>query len=389
MIWLLSILLCCSPAEDWGFFGHRVINRMAVYTLPTELIGWYKPYIDYISEHAVDPDKRRYATKHEAVRHYIDLDQWGTMPFDHIPRNWSQVLALNLRLYTVSGPDTMVWLEPLAHEQWASAKDESGKRLQIIRKYYLGTYYDDVPMVISDTINRIYPELNIPEGQMVIMEDEFSAHGILPYHLQSMQSRLTKAFEESDLEKVLRLTADFGHYIGDACVPLHTTKNYNGQLTDQIGIHAFWESRIPEMVAMEEFDMIVGPAEYIEDKETFFWDLVLTSHKEVDRVLSIEKELRTLFPEDQQFCFEERLNTTVLTQCEAFARAYHEAMNLMVEDRFRLAIKSMGDAVYSAWIDAGQPAFPGKKNLAKKSAEDDELDRAVQSGKALGREHAN
>jgi hypothetical protein len=42
---------------DWGFFGHTLINRLAVYTLPDEMIGWYKPNIDYISEHAVDPDK--------------------------------------------------------------------------------------------------------------------------------------------------------------------------------------------------------------------------------------------------------------------------------------------------------------------------------------------
>ncbi|MCB9291128.1 MAG: hypothetical protein H6560_27735 [Lewinellaceae bacterium] len=50
---------------------------MAAFTLPPEMIGFFKKNIEFITEHAVDPDKRRYATRHEAVRHYIDIDHWG------------------------------------------------------------------------------------------------------------------------------------------------------------------------------------------------------------------------------------------------------------------------------------------------------------------------
>jgi len=63
-----------SCAHAWGFFGHKRINRMAVFTLPPELVGFYKYHIEYITEHAVDPDKRRYAVEGEAPRHYIDID---------------------------------------------------------------------------------------------------------------------------------------------------------------------------------------------------------------------------------------------------------------------------------------------------------------------------
>lgn len=80
MIQVMIYLTVLFSQSEWGFFGHRLINRVAVYTVPSEMMGWYKPYIDYIAEHAVDPDKRRYATKHEAVRHYIDLDHWGVLP---------------------------------------------------------------------------------------------------------------------------------------------------------------------------------------------------------------------------------------------------------------------------------------------------------------------
>ena len=66
---------------------------MAVFTLPPEMLGFYKKHIEYISGHAVDPDKRRYVNEDEAPRHYIDLDHYGKHPFDSIPKSWSKAVA--------------------------------------------------------------------------------------------------------------------------------------------------------------------------------------------------------------------------------------------------------------------------------------------------------
>ena len=38
--------------------------------------------------------------------------------------------------------------------------------------------------------------------------------------------KLTKAFQNKDIERILKYSAEIGHYIGDAHVPLHTTENY-------------------------------------------------------------------------------------------------------------------------------------------------------------------
>lgn len=385
--WLYIALLLGS--SDWGFFGHRLINRVAVYTLPTEMIGWYKPNIDYLSEHAVDPDKRRYATRHEAVRHYIDLDQWGEYPFENMPRFWDQALALNLEVYSIHPGDTTYLLRNIPAPLWGDTLHEMDQRLQLVRQHYLRQYYEDDKIISCDSLKRIFPLLNCDEDDLIYMEDVLSEHGILPYHLLSMQRRLTNAFKSNDTESIIRISAEIGHYIGDGCVPLHTTSNYNGQLTNQVGIHAFWESRIPELFALEEFDMVVGNAEYIEDPSTYFWNLVLDSHKEVGRVLDLEKELSINYPKDQQFCFEDRLNQTVKTQCAAYAQAYHLAMDKMVEDRFRVAVKALGNAWYTAWIDAGQPTPPERSLLNLKNQNDDDLDKAFRSGKAKGREHEN
>ncbi len=387
MIQAFLILCFFSAGPDWGFFGHRLINRVAVYTLPTEMIGWYKPNLDYITDHAVDPDKRRYATKHEAVRHYIDLDHWGEMPFDHMPRYWDKALALNLQGCMYDGRDTIWAFHPVPVEKWKDTIADYKARLALVRKFYLPRYYDDEIYIPCDTLRNYMPDAKCKGDFHVYLSDVFSAHGIVPYHLQAMQRRLTEAFRENNYPQVLRVSAELGHYIADACVPLHTTENYNGQLTDQVGIHAFWESRIPELFAIDEFDMVVGGAEYIEDIPGYFWNLVLTSHKEVDHVLLLEKELSKTYPSDKQYCYEDRLNQNIRTQCAEYALAYHLSMDKMVEERLRIAIKALGDAWYTAWIDAGQPVPPVQREISKRDAEDEALDKAVQGGKALGREH--
>jgi|TARA_B110000483_G_scaffold129466_1_gene155184 hypothetical protein len=78
-------------------------------------------------------------------------------------------------------------------------------------------------------------------------EDTLLAYGIVPWYIQTVYNRLVKAFEQKDINYILKNSADLGHYVSDAHVRLYTNKNYNGQLTNQKGIHAFWESRLPEL----------------------------------------------------------------------------------------------------------------------------------------------
>lgn len=366
---LVILSLLCSGfwaqnvfnAEDWGFFAHRRINQLAVFTLPMEMLVLYRPEIEYIKEHAVDPDKRRYASIYEGIRHYIDIDKWeGQLPIDTLPQMWEQALLQYAKVYTITPSGDTLWIKepgPIDRSKtyipWGTDSVELQRLEKAFRTLILPQYYNATWKCSSDSLATF---LNwYAPGRTVFWEDHFSEHGVLPYHLQHMQYRLTKAFERKDLALILRLSAEMGHYIGDAHVPLHTSENYNGQLTNQNGIHAFWESRIPELFANDEYDFYVGGAEYFENKAEYFWDIVEASHQLVDSVLAIEQALREEISKDQQMCFDERLGRTVLTQCEEFARAYQERMHGMVENRMRASILSIGSSWYTAWVDAGQP----------------------------------
>ena len=358
--------LICGLLPLWGFFGHRLINEMAIYTLPPPLIGFYKRHLDYIRLHAVDPDKRRYAVTGEAERHFIDLDHWGKPPFPDLPRDWAAAYWrhtewkwLNAAADTLRGA-----VDPMNGQLyvWVADTPTPSDSLQLPaeclrRQFYTGRRegFPQQPP-IAGCLDSLWRE---QQWQALVLTDTFSRHGVLPYHLLHAYRQLVSAFVSGDQDRILKQSADLGHYIGDAHVPLHTTKNYNGQLTGQDGIHAFWESRLPELFAGQDFHFFVGRATPIrEDIADYFWNIVLESHTMVDSVLTLEAQLANSWPADQQYCLEKRGTTRMLVPCKAYAQAYYQALDGQVGRRMRAAVKSLADTWLSAWIAAGQPKLP-------------------------------
>ena len=184
--------------------------------------------------------------------------------------------------------------------------------------------------------------------------DSITEHGILPWHLISLKYSLISALKLGNVRNILRLSADAGHYIADAHVPLHTTRNYNGQLTNQRGIHGFWETRVPELLH-DHFDLWIGKAHYVTNWDLVIWDILLASYMAVDSVLLFDRTLTRNLPEEQKYSYEIRLNKLVKVYSKEYTTAYHKALNYQVERRMRAAILTVGSFWYSCWIDAGQP----------------------------------
>jgi hypothetical protein len=307
----LSSILCASI--PWGYYAHKRVNRYAVFTLPEELVGFYKKHIDHLTEHAVDADKRRYAIKEEAPRHYIDIDHYGENPFQEMPRKW------------------------------------------------------------TDAVEKF-------------SEDTLLAYGIVPWHIQTVYNRLVKAFEQKDIDYILKNSADLGHYVSDAHVPLHTTENYNGQLTNQKGIHAFWESRLPELFA-DDYDYLVGTAEYQYSVLDVAWEAVESSFNSLDSVLLFEKELSREFEQDKQYSYEKRGTKTIKVKSADYSLAYHTKLDGMVERRLRLSIIAIGNLWYSAWVDAGQPILEGMQKSNNPFTDEIIIDLKITPDDARGHQH--
>ena len=348
---LAALATASSGYTIWGFYAHREINRLAVYTVPAPLAKFYKLYSSYISTHAVDPDKRRYAAALEGQRHFIDMERFAEGRVERLPRTFGQFHAQYTTLWCVGLGDSTV----VRHH--ADSLYVGGERYVLPKGAYEYWYRSNVKRAHGwelDTLHVALP-VDAPGCRYLRVVDTMTRHGILPYNLIAMQQRLTAAFRQNDTRRVIQLSAEIGHYIGDATVPLHTTENYNGQLTGQRGIHSFWESRLPELFAAAEYDVLVGRARYLQDPAAFYFQLIAESHSHVDSVLLIEADLRRRVPEDRQMCYEERLGAVTRVPCASFARLYSDRLDGMVEARFRTAIRAVGSAWYTAWVDAGEP----------------------------------
>lgn len=284
-----------KPQIIWGFYAHQQINRLAVFTLPPEMMPFFKKHIGFLTDNAVNPDKRRYAVVGEAPRHFIDLDMY---------------------------PDTS-----------------------------------------AEALPRFYKTAAERFG-----EDTLAMHGIVPWHIQLAKYQLTEAFRQKNIRRILRLAADLGHYIADANVPLHTTRNYNGQLTGQHGIHGFWESRLPELFSTD-YDFWVGQAVYVYSPQKAAWRAVFTAHAALDSVLCYEDELTKKLGDRKKFGFEDRNGVSTKVYSAEFSRQYHEYLSGQVERQMRASVKMTGDFWFTCWVDAGQPDL---RKLAEKDLSADE-----------------
>lgn len=220
-------------------------------------------------------------------------------------------------------------------------------------------------------------------------EDTLKAYGIVPWHVVNVLYRLTDAFKEKDLAKILRVSSDLGHYIGDAHVPLHTTENYNGQMTGQKGIHGFWESRIPELFS-QDYNYFAGRAVYIERPLDYIWQVVEESYAALDSVLLFEKQLTDSFPPDKKYTYETRGQNTIKVYSKEFTSAYNKKLNGMVERRMVKAIVAIGSFWYTAWIDAGKPdlkVLEDKELSAELKKQQKEEEKMWKTGKGYGRDH--
>ncbi|ASU33253.1 S1/P1 Nuclease [Mucilaginibacter xinganensis] len=274
----LSLTFTCT---SWGFYAHYRIGRLAVFTLPKAMAGFYKSNIEYLTEHAISADKRRYVDSTEAPHHFLNADHYGKDPFKRIPHNW----------------------------------------------------YDAAAKYTADTLDK---------------------YGTVPWTIQYNYYRLVKAFKAHDTIAILNTSANLGHYIADAHVPLHLTQNYNGQLTNQTGIHALWESRLPELFS-DRYNYYGGKARYIQNPLTEAFKICRSAFNSADTVLMFERLLNKRFPADKKYEMVVHGQKEIKDYSVAYAAAYHKMLKGMVERRMRSSILEIGSYWYSAWVDAGQP----------------------------------
>ncbi len=186
-------------------------------------------------------------------------------------------------------------------------------------------------------------------------KDSLVKYGYLPYVIVTVKNRLTDAFRAGNKDSILFYATDLGHYIGDAHVPLHTALNYDGQLTNQRGIHDLWETSVPEAV-LDQYNLHNNHhAEYLSSPEEAIWQTIRETHSLLNEMLAVEKEVSKGFTDSTKYFTEFRWGKDRRFYTKAFAKAYNERLGKSINEQLLRSGNQIADFWYTSWVDAGRP----------------------------------
>ncbi len=213
-------------------------------------------------------------------------------------------------------------------------------------------HYIDIDVFGEEAINTMPEAWEAAAARYT--PDTLVKYGIVPWHVVVMQERLTNAFKQQNVDSILYYSADLGHYIADAHVPLHTTVNYDGQLTNQKGLHSLWESKLPELFA-QSYKLNAKRAQHLADPEKQIWKVVRHTYSLLPQTLAYEEEASKNFTKETKFDQVERYGKMRQYYSDAFAKAYQEKLGSMVEQQMSAAAQEVANFWYTAWVDGGKP----------------------------------
>jgi S1/P1 Nuclease len=193
------------------------------------------------------------------------------------------------------------------------------------------------------------------EAVRIHSKDSLLKYGHLPYLIMKVKDSLTLAFKRGLKDSILFYAADLGHYIGDAHVPLHTTVNYDGQLTNQRGLHSLWESMIPE-IELDKYQLSSKHrARYLDHPEQEIWKTIRQSYSLLNDVFLQEKEASKNFTDSSKFRIQVRRGREVKSYTPAFAAAYSQRLGFTINQQLIHSADLLADFIYTSWVDAGKP----------------------------------
>ncbi len=200
-------------------------------------------------------------------------------------------------------------------------------------KHYIDI--DNYPEFIADgKISTSYDSVVTDHGEAFVTDN-----GTLPWATLAAYDSLKSCFERGDWEKAALTAADLGHYVADGHMPMHVSKNYNGQLTGNNGIHFRYESgMINDHVAEINYDG--SPAAFIPDVRTYVFHYLYESYRYVDSVLLADD------------CAKE---TAGDTNSALYFNTLWDRTKGFTSQLFRNASHALAELIYTAWVEAGRP----------------------------------
>jgi hypothetical protein len=176
--------------------------------------------------------------------------------------------------------------------------------------------------------------------------------GLSPWRTAEIFGKLQREFEALKREhppvfvqdNIAFYAAVMSHYIGDAHVPLHAVLNYDGQLTNQRGVHSRWESELFDRTR-PRLSMAPAPAKPVLAPRDFIFDTLLASNRLAEGVLESDRRAAT----GREF------------YDNGYFAAFEKDQFSVLERRINEAITAVASLISGAWEAAGRPPIPPER----------------------------
>jgi hypothetical protein len=167
-------------------------------------------------------------------------------------------------------------------------------------------------------------------------------NGTLPWAIAWTYDSLVQQLERGDWTNAIQSASDLGHYVGDAHQPLHVTRNYNGQLTNNYGIHSRYETMLSPGTYLGSLFITPDSAVYVDVPLDGAFDLLLHSNECVDTILTADTYARAV----------SGWNGSGQAPAAYYAALWERTRGVTL-DQVQRATRMLSDLWYSAWVDAG------------------------------------
>lgn len=114
-------------------------------------------------------------------------------------------------------------------------------------------------------------------------------NGFLPWATLATYDSLVSAFVQNDAQKIILYASDLGHYVADGHMPLHLTRNYNGQFTNQYGVHSRFESDMINRY-VEDIQYETEEAKLVHDVSDYVFSYIYNNYEYLELLLDADAD---------------------------------------------------------------------------------------------------
>jgi hypothetical protein len=179
-------------------------------------------------------------------------------------------------------------------------------------------------------------------------QDFVNKNGTLPWRTEEMADRLTKAFADMNrpdpgyaYDNLKFFSSVIAHYVADAHVPFHAALNYDGQLTQQWGIHSRFETQAV-IQFLPELKIDPRPVPPVTDAREAVFRWLADGYSQVAPVLAADR--RAAQGRDE---YDDR-----------YFRQFFSATRPVLERQLSSAISDVAAVITGAWQAGGKPKLP-------------------------------